>query len=65
MFIKESRNTLKNVDSMVSDANSIVSTVKGTVEEVNDAIIKPIRGIGAGMSAISGFLSGLRGDREE
>ncbi len=50
---------------MVSDANSIVSTVKGTVEEVNDAIIKPIRGIGAGMSAISGFLSGLRGDREE
>jgi len=63
MLIKDSRKTLKNVDNITSDAQSIVSTVKGTVEEVNDTIIKPIRGIGSGISAVSGFVSGLKGEQ--
>ncbi len=63
MFIKESRSTLKNIENITSDAQSVVSTVKGTVEEVNDAIIKPIRGIGSGLSVVSGFLSGLKGNQ--
>lgn len=58
MLIKDSRKTIQNVEG-------ITSTVKGTVEEVNDAIIKPIRGIGAGVSAVSGFISGLKGEDEE
>lgn len=62
MFIKESRSTLKNVENITSDAQSVVSTVKGTVEEVNDAIIKPIRGISSGLSVVNGFLSGLKGE---
>lgn len=58
MLLKDSRKTIQNVEG-------ITSTVKGTVDEVNDAIIKPIRGIGAGVSAVSGFISGLRGEDEE
>ena len=66
MFVKESRNTLKNVEKITEDASTVISSVKGTVEEVNDAIIQPIRGIGAGISLISGFLSGLKsGEKKE
>ena len=65
MLIKESRNTLKNLENITSDTSKMVSTVKGTVDEVNEAIIQPIRGIGAGVSAISGFLSGLKAGKSE
>ena len=58
MLLKDSRKTLHNVEG-------ITSTVKGTVEEVNESIIKPIRGIGSGISAVSGFVSGLKGDKDE
>ena len=58
MLLKDSRRTLQNVEG-------ITSTVKGTVEEVNETIIKPIRGIGTGISAVSGFVSGLKGDSKE
>lgn len=58
MLIKDSRRTLGNIEG-------ITSTVKGTVDEVNDSIIKPIRGIGSGISAVSGFVSGLRGEERE
>jgi len=65
MFIKDSRRTLKNVEDITSDAHSVMSTVKGTVEEVNDSIVKPIRGIGSGISAVSGFISGLTGEQSK
>ncbi len=65
MFIKESRSTLKNVENITADAQSVISTVKGTVEEVNEAIIQPIRGISSGLSVISGFLSGLTGGKSK
>lgn len=58
MLIKDSRKTLQNVEG-------ITSTVKNTVEEVNETIIQPIRGIGSGISAVSGFISGLKGDKKE
>ena len=58
MLLKDSRKTLQNVED-------ITGTVRGTVNEVNDMIIKPIRGIGSGISAISGFMSGLKGETEE
>lgn len=58
MLLKDSRKTLQNVEG-------ITSTVKGTVEEVNSAIIQPIRGIGSGISAVSGFVAGLKGDKQE
>ncbi len=58
MLIKDSRKTLQNVEN-------ITTTVKGTVEEVNDMIIKPIRGIGSGISVVNGFLSGLKGETEK
>lgn len=62
MLIKDSRKTLKNIEDITSDAHSVVSTVKGTVQEVSDMVIKPVRAIGSGISAISGFMSGLKGD---
>ena len=55
MFVKESRLTLKNVEGITSDTKSVVSTVKTTVEEVNDTIIQPIKGIGTTISAVNGL----------
>jgi len=63
MFVKESRLTLKNVEGITSDTKSVVSTVKTTVEEVNDTIIQPIKGIGTTISAVNGFVSGLKGEQ--
>lgn len=63
MFVKESRLTLKNVEGITSDTKSVVSTVKTTVEEVNDTIIQPIKGIGATISAVNGFVAGLKGEQ--
>ncbi|HRY74112.1 MAG TPA: hypothetical protein P5098_00270 [Candidatus Dojkabacteria bacterium] len=63
MFVKESRLTLKNVEGITSDTKSVVSTVKTTVEEVNDTIIQPIRGIGTTISAVNGFVAGLKGEQ--
>lgn len=66
MFVKESRNTLKNVEKITEDASLVLSDVRGTVEEISETIIQPIRGIGSGLSLISGFLSGLKaGSKEE
>jgi len=62
MMIKESRLTLKNIDGITSDARTVVSSVKDTVQEVNDTIIQPIRGIGSTISAVNGFVSGLKGE---
>lgn len=63
MFVKESRLTLKNVEGITSDTKSVVSTVKTTVEEVNDTIIQPIKGIGTTISAVNGFVAGLKGEQ--
>jgi len=63
MFVKESRLTLKNVEGITLDTKSVVSTVKTTVEEVNDTIIQPIKGIGTTISAVNGFVAGLKGEQ--
>jgi len=63
MFVKESRLTLKNVEGITSDTKPVVSTVKTTVEEVNDTIIQPIKGIGTTISAVNGFVAGLKGEQ--
>ena len=54
---------LKNVEGITSDTKSVVSTVKTTVEEVNDTIIQPIKGIGTTISAVNGFVAGLKGEQ--
>lgn len=73
MLIKESKNavgetkkilvdaqeTLKIVNSIVNDVNEVVNTVKGTVYQVNDAILVPVRKISSIVGVASGLIEGI------
>ena len=65
--IKDSREIIQNANKMmeqatliVNDAQEIVSTLKGTVGEVNEAILVPIKKVGSAISIVGDFLSGLK-----
>lgn len=67
MFIKDSRGivtetkeTLRKTNKILEDAQEIVGTAKGTVHELNQAIVTPIRSISTAVSAVSAFISGLK-----
>jgi uncharacterized protein YoxC len=58
--VKESQITLKKTNKILDDAQEIVSTAKSTVNEVNQAIITPVRTIGSLLANISAFIQGLK-----
>ncbi len=57
--IIDAQETFKVVNSIVSDANEIVSTVKGTVFQINSAVLVPVRKITSIMGVASGFIDGI------
>lgn len=61
--ILEAEKTVDMANSILSDVTDIVSTVKGTVYEVNTAILSPIRKISSMVSVVSGFTEGLTSKR--
>jgi len=77
MLLKESRNTVKETkkiiidaqetlkiaNEIVSDVDEMISTVKGTVYQVNDAILVPIRKISLIVGIASGFIEGISSKR--
>ena len=52
--------TMKQVDLIIADVQSTTSMLKGTVQDINEGIVMPIRNIGSAFSAMSGLVSGLR-----
>lgn len=78
MILKEARNTMGEVTKTVQksnvlldDAAEVVSVAKssakkleGTVDEVNQAVVQPLRTIGSALHAVSGFIGGFRGTEE-
>lgn len=58
--MKQATKTLQQVELIVSDVQSSIATIRGTVEEVNQSILAPIRKIAGGVLATSAFLSGLK-----
>ena len=62
--IVEAQKTIDTVNMLLVDVTDIVSTVKGTVSEVNAAIIAPVRKISSLLSVVSGFTEGLTSKRK-
>ena len=66
MLIKESKNTviearkvIATVNPLLDDVTDIVSTVKGTVSEVNSLVLRPLKKISSILSVASGFIEGI------
>lgn len=58
-MIMDAQDTLKIVNSIVEDLNEMVSTVKGTVYQVNSAVLVPLRKISSIMGIASSFIEGV------
>lgn len=64
-IMEDAGKTLRQVDLIVNDLQSSMASVRGAVEEINQSILVPIRKLGYGVSAITGFLGGLLGRKRE
>lgn len=58
-IIKETEETLTKANALLDEATEIVNTVKGTITEVNNAIITPIRKISMITGVATSFIEGL------
>jgi hypothetical protein len=63
--IRDSREIIRNSNKIVADSSEIVASVKGTVNEVNEAVLVPARGLGNIINSFSSFLSGLVASKKE
>jgi len=59
-ILDETNLTLIKANTILDDVQTIVSTTKGTVEEVNTAVIVPVRQISGILSTLTAFLSGMK-----
>ena len=62
--ILEAEKTVDTVNMLLVDVTDIVSTVKGTIYEINGAIVAPVRKISSLLSVVSGFTEGLTSKRK-
>lgn len=65
--IRDSREMLKSADEIlkkttliVSDVQEAIATVKGTVDQVNEAILLPIKRVGSAITTVGDFVSGFK-----
>lgn len=63
-IIIDAQETLKVLNGIVSEVSEMVNTVKGTVYQVNDAVLVPIRKISSIMGVASGFIEGVTSKRK-
>jgi predicted PurR-regulated permease PerM len=68
--IRDSREMLKSADEIlkkttliVNDVQETIATVKGTVGQINEAILLPIKRIGSTITTVGDFISGFKKDR--
>lgn len=66
MLIKDSRSVIQKAEhsvvvlnGIIKDVNEIVGTVKGTILEVNSAVLVPVRKITNVLSVVSGIAEGF------
>lgn len=59
-IIEEANKTLIKTNVILDDVQAMVSTTKGTVEEVNQAVIQPVRQISGLLTTLTEFLSGMK-----
>ena len=59
-ILKETEKTISRANSILDQAEGIVTIAKNTVEEVSSTIIQPVRGIAGAINVVSSFVSGLK-----
>lgn len=59
-LIQNTEEILKQTTLIVNDVQESISTLKGTVFQINEAILLPIRKIGNTISIVGDFFTGLR-----
>lgn len=59
-ILKETEKTISRANSILDQAEGIVTVAKNTVEEVSETIIQPVRGIAGAINVVSSFVSGLK-----
>jgi len=66
-IVKESKGMIKNIEKILDESSEIVGAAKrttlmieGTIGEVKDHIIEPVKKIGGVFSMISGFFDGFK-----
>lgn len=64
MLLKETKKVvtdtgtlLKETDLILKDVRQVVASAKGTVDQINEAILVPIKRIGYGISMVTSFLN--------
>lgn len=60
VVINDLTRTMKQVDLIVNDVQTSIATIRGTVEEVNQAILSPLRKLAYGFSLVTGFLGNIK-----
>ncbi|MBU1120025.1 hypothetical protein KKA50_02430 [Patescibacteria group bacterium] len=63
--MKQATKMLQQLELIVNDVQSSVSAIRGTVEEVNQSILAPIRKIAGGILTASAFLGSLKKNKQE
>jgi len=58
--MKQATKMLQQAELIVNDVQSSIASIRGTVEEVNQSILAPIRKIAGGILTASAFLGGLK-----
>ncbi|MBP5204225.1 hypothetical protein J6Z48_01115 [bacterium] len=62
-ILTDTKDIVADAKDMVSDARDIVTTAKVTSNAVSTTVMEPVREIGSTLSAISSFISAIRGNR--
>lgn len=63
--MKQATKMLQQAELIVSDVQASISTMRGTVEEINQSILAPIRKIAGGILTASAFLGSLKKSKRE
>ena len=59
-IIQNTEEILKQATLIVNDVQESISAVKGTVLQINEAVLVPIKKIGSTISVVGDFLTGLK-----
>jgi len=59
-IIQNTEEILKQATLIVNDVQESISTLKGTVLQINEAILLPIKKIGSTISMVGDFFAGIK-----
>lgn len=59
-IIKSTEEILKQATLIVNDVQESISTIKGTIGQINEIILVPIKKIGSTITVVGDFVTGLK-----